>query len=150
MKHANNGTCAKCQEIINTYPHFHAELLAWFIEFQSRRPEAHISEAGRGRALQEIFFRRGSSKAQYGESAHNYNAAFDLFENGGDRKNIYEKSWFTEVLSKELPDWIEWYGKRGSKFYELPHVEVKEWKKLVASGQLQLVEAKNNDGGPIP
>lgn len=145
LKHTNNGRCAKCHEIMDRYPGFYPPLRAWFVEAQAADPELHCSEAGRGKARQEECFKNKTSNAHYGESAHNYNAALDLFENGGDPKNIYEEKWFKQRLAPRLIDSIEWYGRPGSKFRELPHIELKGWEKLVEQGVLSLVEKDQDD-----
>jgi hypothetical protein len=140
MKHENNGACPKCKEIIDRYPGFHPGLREWFESLQKELPEVHTSEAGRGAARQFECLKSGASKAKFGKSAHNYNAALDLFELSGDIKNIYEKKWFNEKLAPRLKDSIEWYGKKGAPFFELPHVELKGWRQLVKDGKLKLVE----------
>jgi hypothetical protein len=140
-KHENNGSCIKCLEIMTKYYGIHEGLKFWFLDFQSKHPEGHVSEAGRGQDAQEALYRRKASKARWGESAHNYNAALDLFENGGeDKKDIYERKWFDEVLAPNLPSGIVWYGRPSSKFWELPHIEVAGWRELRDGGELKLVE----------
>lgn len=144
MKHTNDGKCVRCQEIFDKYPGFNELLRDWFVGFQAKHPEAHISCAGRGREEQTALYLRGASKAKYGESAHNFNCAIDIFEQGGHfLSNIYEGMWFIDVLRPNLPAWAEWYGQPWAKFREMPHVEVKNWKFLVADGAALPVE-------PIP
>lgn len=126
LKHENSGKCLKCEEIFKKYPGFHAGLWFWFRRIQSDHKDAHISCAGRGQVEQEACFSRGTSKARYGESAHNYNMAVDIFQLR-DGIAVWNQTWFNEVL-KNLPLEFEWYGKPGSRFFELPHVEVKGWK----------------------
>lgn len=143
IKHVNNGKCPKCALIFDKYKGFHPGLRAWFEGVQLAHPEAHVSSAGRGKLEQELFFKQGSSRAKYGQSAHNYNAAIDIFKlhmNGAE----WPKPWFTDVvgaavkkLNENPSDFkLKWYGEPGSKFYELPHVEIKDW----ASLPLPLVE----------
>lgn len=140
--HVNDGDCPKCDEIIDLYEDFDEALRLWFKYFQSRHPEAHCSCAGRGKAMQEAYVAsaKGLSKAHYGRSAHNYNAALDIFVMLKDNPNIYEPKWFTEVLKPNLESWMTWYGEPDSDFFELPHVELKDWVELVNEGHLQLVE----------
>lgn len=142
LKHVNSGACAKCNEIMARYPNIYQPLRDWFKGFQAEHPEAHISCAGRGRDDQDMLFRRRASRAKYGQSAHNYNAALDIFELTSVQKDIYETKWFIDVLSKEIPDWMTWYGWPGSKFYELPHVEVENWKELATKGILKPVDGE--------
>lgn len=139
--HENNGNCPGCEKIFNRYPHFYKPLKDWFKALQAKHHEAHISCAGRGRQEQEDAYARGASRAHWGESAHNYNAAIDIFEQSGDRKNIYERAWFASVIAPNLPDFLDWYGQAGvSGFRELPHVEVKYWSGLAQKKILKLVE----------
>jgi ribonucleotide monophosphatase NagD (HAD superfamily) len=138
-KHENTGACQKCNQIISRYPDFNSKLLGWFKDFQEKNPEAHTSCAGRGEDDQDAFKLRGASKASWGQSAHNYNAALDLFVNLPG-KDIYDYSWFIGVLAQELPDWITWYGRPGAPFYELPHVELSNWSAEAHLGNLKLVE----------
>lgn len=140
-KHINNGACPKCAELFDKFKGFHAGLREWFEEIQAKHPEAHISCAGRGRADQELFFKQGSSKAKFGQSAHNFNAALDIFKlhmNGAE----WPREWFKSVVApavkahNENPDSVfklNWYGEPGAKFYELPHVEIKDWPTLTLS-----------------
>lgn len=140
MQHRNDGKCKKCQEIFNKFPNFHLGLQVWFEQFQALHPEAHISEAGRDSNTQQILRSKGASKANFGQSAHNWNAAIDIFELSGDMKDIYEPAWYNKLFPSNIPDWLKWYGEPGSQFFELPHVEVRNWKVLVEQGSLQLVK----------
>lgn len=139
-KHINTGNCPKCELIFNRYPGFYAPLYDWFREFQTKAPEAHISCAGRGHLDQEEAFIQKVSRAEWGASAHNWNAAIDIFEMATGETNIYNREWFTKVLKPELPAWANWYGAPGSPYPELPHVEVAQWKALIKAGALKLVE----------
>ncbi len=139
--HLNNGNCSKCGQIFDRYPGFNQILRVWFRLFQRRHPEAHISCAGRGKLDQEAAFTNRVSKAHYGESAHNWNAAIDIFEMLDDgQHNIYERAWFCDVLEPELENYLNWYGKAGSPYYELPHIELRAWRDARDSGVLKLVE----------
>lgn len=145
VRHENNGRCIKCMEIFDRYPGFYEPLRAWFEAFQMSHPEAHISCAGRGYEEQEALFQRRASRAHYGQSAHNYGAAIDVWENTGNASDIYEKTWFREVLKPRLTDWLNWYGEPGSSFYELPHIEVRNWKAMAKRKTLKLVEPDPED-----
>lgn len=138
--HHNSGFCEHCQLIFNRYSDFNASLMGWFFKLQKEHPEAHVSCAGRGRQDQEALFLKGATKAHYGHSAHNYNAAIDLFEMSGDKSNIYERKWFRDVIAPRLPEYFLWYGTPLAEFYELPHVELRGFKGMVARGELKLVE----------
>lgn len=145
MKHENNGRCLKCQQILNRYAGFETTLRAWFEDLQAKLPEAHISCAGRGKQDQEMLFQRRASKARFGESAHNYNAAIDIFENQGKPLDIYEVKWFKQVLAPHIPPWVKWYGEPGSRFWELPHVELRDWRELSKQGILRLIGEDTGD-----
>lgn len=142
MGHVNNGDCAKCDSIFNRYPEFNVELRRWFKEFQQKHPEAHISCAGRGKADQDALHNSGRTKALFGQSAHNYNAAIDIFCVLEHSDSIYDLHWFRSILAPEVPEWLNWYGKKDAVFYELPHIELTEWNDLAHKHILKLVEPK--------
>lgn len=135
-KHLNDGKCEKCLLIFDRYPGFHQGLKNWFIQIQASNPEAHISGAGRGKLEQEEYFVKKTSNAHYGQSAHNFNAAVDIFrlhQNGAE----WPKTWFTDIVKPAIEAHnaaasfkIKWYGMPGSAFYELPHCEVDGWKTM--------------------
>lgn len=141
MKHHENesGRCLKCQEILDRYPGFHEELRIWFEAIQVLHPDCHCSAAGRGSVDQEAFYQRKASKAHYGQSAHNYNAAVDLFQLK-DGKAVWDTEWFDDVIGANLYAQIVWYGESHSVYRELPHCEIADWKELVFQGKLKLVE----------
>ena len=80
----------------------------------------------------------GSSRAYYGQSAHNYNLAIDIFrltQTGAD----YAIGWFKDVVGQavyahnkqgEAPFAIKWYGMEGASYKEMPHCEVWGWKDM--------------------
>lgn len=137
--HQNNGKCQKCLALFSKYPDFNQKLKMWFVMFQGLHPEAHISCAGRGFLEQMQKKDEGRSNAVYGKSAHNYNCAIDLFVDLPG-KGIYDKNWFQNVLAHEVPYFLKWYGEPNSDYYELPHIELRDWKQLLATGQVKLVE----------
>lgn len=146
IKHENNGACRKCLEIIFKYPDPYEPLIEWFVETQKQLPEMHCSEAGREECRQTRLFeaKPQRTKAKWKESAHNWGAALDLFVLQYDERGkvlpIYDEAWFRTKFVKFLEPWLEWYGRVGAKFYELPHVEVKDWERLAQSGDLKLVQ----------
>lgn len=137
--HENSGACDRCRFIFSRYSGFHTDLYLWFESFQTDHPEGHISCAGRGQHDQEALFLRGVSKAHWKQSAHNWNCALDLFCLIPNVPNIYFNNWFEHTLSPTLPDWINWYGRKGAPYYELPHIEVKNWVELVRDKKVRLV-----------
>lgn len=136
--HQNNGNCPGCIQAMDTYVGFSSTLYTWFRAVQKVHPDFHIAEAGRGKVAQERDFHKGASKAHYGQSAHNCNAAFDTFFQIGGNYHV------DEYLYKQIEPWItaeiEWYGEKGAKFYERPHYELKGWRVMLAQGLLHLVE----------
>ena len=138
--HTNTGRCDYCIKIIDRYPNFNLELRDWFQKLQSAHPEAHTSCAGRGRMDQEAAFIRRSSRAHYGKSSHNFNAAIDLFQWAATVDEMYSKDWFEKVVAPALTSNLDWYGSPNASFYELPHVELKNWKDMVQTGLLKIVE----------
>lgn len=138
-KHQNNGKCEKCKEIIERYPNFNPTLKSWFFLFQAKHPEAHVSCAGRGVADQMAALAAKASKASFGDSAHNWNCAIDVFVILPG-KDIYDREWFKTVLAPAIPYFLNWYGAPGSPFPELPHIELREWRGLRAQGLCALVE----------
>lgn len=143
-KHENSGKCPRCAVIFDAFPGFYAPLRLWFEFFQGLHPEAHVSCAGRGKEAQEKCVLEKTSRAHYGDSSHNWNAAIDLFELGGEPKNIYESNWFMTVLRPELDNHPEfnWYGRPDAEFQELPHIEIAKWRELALNDIIKLVELK--------
>jgi hypothetical protein len=137
MKHENTGFCPKCLDIFNQYT-VNENIKGWFITLQREHPQVHISCCGRNKKDQYDAFMRGASRAKWGQSAHNYGCAVDVFFNtGGD---IYPKDQFEAVLAPALLPWLRWYGAPGAVFSELPHVEIANWVELVKHGAAALVE----------
>lgn len=141
VHHDNNGNCSGCDKLFDRYQGFHPMLRGWFKQMQAVYPYFHISCAGRGYEDQMMAKIGGHSNALYGQSAHNYNAAIDTFlQKPG--IELYDKSWYGEVISTEMQHepWLEWYGDKDAKYPELPHIQVKNFKRLVLQGLVSLVE----------
>ncbi|HEY5688539.1 MAG TPA: hypothetical protein VIS27_09575 [Yeosuana sp.] len=138
FKHVNGAeACPKCLAICDTYPGINKELKRWFFEQQKDQPSFHISEAGRGKVRQNLLFDAGSSRAKWLESAHNYNVAIDTFFIDKEGKLSYDKDRYAKI---KVPNFITWYGAPGSKFYERPHYQIKNWRDLLKDGKLKEVE----------
>ena len=137
--HLNDGACQKCLSIFQAYPNFDRTLFNWFLSIQTAHPEAHISCAGRGKVDQQALFNRGASKAMYGYSAHNFNAAIDIFRLLNGNYDI-AGDWFSIVIEPNLTADLCWYGRPKAPYYERPHVELAAWPQMVKSGILKLVE----------
>lgn len=138
MTHTNDGACKKCLDIMDKYPGINPQLKSWFLMAQAVYWNFHCADAGRGEYDQEAYFAKGASKARWGQSSHNYNAAIDTFFLVDGAYSL-DKDLYNQ-LAAEIPDYISWYGAPDAKFYELPHFEITEWRKLVAAGEASLVE----------
>jgi len=136
--HTNDGNCAGCLSKINKYPYFYQPLKDWFFSVQKDTPTFHISDAGRGKIDQEMYFARGASDAHYGQSAHNYNCAIDTFFQIDGNYNL-DASLYGNIATI-LPDTIKWYGSAYAKFKERPHFEWATWRDLALAGTIKLVE----------
>jgi hypothetical protein len=146
IRHENNGNCFKCKQIFDKYPGTtkSEELERWFFCLQFEVPEAHISEAGRNKADQLAAHQRKASKALWRQSAHNFKGAVDIFRLIKGRVD-YAEDWFNVSIKPRLTDDLDWYGlkingKFVSSFPEMPHVQLKGWKKMVVDGLLKPVE----------
>jgi hypothetical protein len=144
VKHVNSGRCLKCEQIFDKYPGFYAPLREWFFSFQAVHISAHISCAGRGREDQRYLHVHKLTNAQWTESAHNWNAAIDIFflvmgSASYDQHLYYEYLWPEMEKHPEF----KWFGAPDTKFFELPHVQVRPWVDLAKAGELNLVEDPN-------
>jgi hypothetical protein len=140
IKHVNEAPCAACTQILARYPGINNTIAFWFTNLQYQHPDVHCSCAGRGEQDQEDCFLKGSSRAHWLYSAHNYNAALDLFQL---KNGVYSlnAAWFKEVIAPALIESLEWYGSPKAEYYELPHVQLRDWKKLRDSGLLVPVDS---------
>lgn len=139
MSHTNEAPCLSCIRLMNRYPDFYQPLRDWFQELQFRHPEVHLSCAGRGEMDQQALFNRGATKASFGHSAHNWNAALDLFQLKEGAYNL-DLEWFEGVIVPSLNQDLQWYGRTDAPFSERPHVEWANWTELAHEGVLKKVE----------
>lgn len=143
IRHTNiHGDCQKCEDLFSVYPGFSWTLRDWFGRLRRSVFDAHISCAGRGQIDQEAAFERGASKAHWKQSAHNWNAAIDLFQLTSDGKYSLDRDWFAKIMADDtdIGTTLKWYGEPNSDFFERPHVELFNWKDLSQDGTLKLVE----------
>jgi hypothetical protein len=138
LSHVNTGSCQKCLDIMNRYVGFNAQLKSWFCLVQAKHWSFHCADAGRGKVEQETYFARGASRAQYGQSSHNFNVGLDTFFLVEGEYSLDKKLY--ALISPEIPKHIVWYGAPGAKFYELPHFELADWRGLLIKGLVKLVE----------
>lgn len=140
MSHENlSGACLSCAALFNKYSGFYQPLRDWFMELQSKHPEAHISCAGRGEIEQMALYHRGATRAVYGQSAHNYNCALDLFRLEEGQYDL-DLDWFNHVIAPALTANLDWYGAPYAPFKERPHVEISSWNEMAHAGILHKVE----------
>lgn len=138
--HSNiSGPCSGCDFILNKYPNFSTELRTWFEALRIEHPELHTSCAGRGKIEQAIVFHSGNSNAEYGQSAHNYNAALDVFFQINGEYRL-DDALFQKIIVPSLYPALQWYGAATAVYYERPHIELSNWISLKDSGVLKLVE----------
>lgn len=149
--HINKAICPKCLEVLAKYPGFYKPLQDWVLAFRTAHIDAHISSGGRGRADQELFFKKGLSRAHYGQSSHSFNAAIDLFRltqanNVEPLVASFESAWYRQVVGPAAnanPN-LRWYGKPPITFMELPHIEWANWRELARQGVLKLVDGESD------
>ncbi len=103
-----------------------------------------ILDAQRGRAEQERAFKQGNSKAHFGQSAHNFEpaVAMDICPYPIDWNNIERFKEMAKVVkakAKALGIEVD-YGGDWKSIKDYPHFELSNWKQLVKTGAVQLIE----------
>lgn len=136
-KHINDGKCSKCRELLQGV---HPTLVEWFERFQGAVLDAHVAWGHRGEKDQNDAFKKGTSKAKWGESPHNYAPAlaidlFRLTHTGAEWQVSWYQKYVGESVAKEPK--LEWGGS-WIKWKDFPHVQAKDWKKLVQAGEAKL------------
>lgn len=126
-RHLNIDVCSKCEEIMQGCK---SELLLNFYkQFRKDRPDAHISCCYRGKDEQEVAFNTGHSKAHFGQSAHNYGLAIDVFRITQAGGAEFDAVWYKNFLQPAcIAAGFTWGG--NFSFRDLPHVECSNWKEL--------------------
>jgi len=107
-----------------------------------------ILDATRGRAAQELAFKKGNTKAHFGQSAHNYvpAIAMDLFPAPYDWDNTtaFINLWKVIMpIAKKLSIPLRWGGDwegdgkvDTSGLVDLPHYELNPWRDWAKSSHL--------------
>lgn len=105
-----------------------------------------IMDSTRGRAAQELAFKRGNSKARFGESAHNYVPAIavDLAPYPVDFDNLQRFKDLAKIIlriakAKGVP--LRWGGDWNmdgstSDGWDFPHFELHPWRTYAKQSQL--------------
>ncbi len=137
--HVNSSLCQACIDILHKYQTPQPYLLEWALSFRQQHTEAHISQCGRGRADQEADFAKGASKAHFGESPHNYNAAVDWFRLTLSGGASFDAPWFRGLFATLNDPKLTWGG-TFTTLHDLPHIEWRQWREDAQTGLLRLVE----------
>lgn len=110
-----------------------------------------ILDAQRDRAAQELAFKRGNTKAHFGQSAHNWNPAvaldvapypLDFSEDKGKPRFIDLAQKLILPLAKELNIPIRWggdwnmNGKWQDDGWDFPHYELHPWREFAKTSKL--------------
>lgn len=125
MKHLNNGACLKCLDILKDCS---IPITTWFTQTQIIYPQLHTSCGHRGEVEQNEAFRKGASKAKFGESPHNLlpAKACDIFF------LVLDHACFDLHLYKELADILPPNLESGihfpKGFVDAAHIQERDWK----------------------
>lgn len=114
-----------------------------------------ITDGWRGEAEQQRAYADGNSKAQFGQSAHNYALAFDVLPLKPDG-TFMDYSEVTEDMWAQLGQIGTNLGlKWGGEFHSItdkPHFEISNWQQLMNTAQAPLLTdppAEYADGGSV-
>jgi peptidoglycan L-alanyl-D-glutamate endopeptidase CwlK len=105
-----------------------------------------VMDSTRGRAAQELAYKRGNSKARFGQSAHNYQPAIavDLAPYPVDFDNVQRFKDLAKIvlrIAKEKGIPLRWGGDWNmdgstSDGWDFPHFELHPWKTYAAKSTL--------------
>lgn len=127
--HADEADCQLCDEIVSRCSE---SIRKWFAHERTQDPALHASAGYRGKEEQEEAFRRGASKAQFGQSPHNYfpSRAVDVWFN--ERGRAVWDSLKLQEMAERLPAELEWGG-YWKELVDAPHFQEREWKTVVTN-----------------
>lgn len=126
-KHTNTPECEACRQKLWKV---HPDLVRFAMDFRVENKDAHIAWGFRGKEDQEAVFKAGNSNAHWGESPHNYGLALDWFRlthTGAD----WNRQWFIDKLAPAALSYGLVWGGDWKSLKDYPHVELKDWKKLI-------------------
>ena len=98
LHHVNAVPCPACEDKLTRV---HEDLARWVIVLRATHPDAHVSCGYRGQADQEAAFSAGTSKAHFGQSAHNTlpATAVDLFQLTQAGGAAFNRLWFELTIA---------------------------------------------------
>jgi peptidoglycan L-alanyl-D-glutamate endopeptidase CwlK len=131
MKHRNTPTCPRCEATLRDAA---PELQEFARSVRHSDPEAHVSWAYRGKQDQEEALARGTTRAKFGDSPHNYLPALavDFFRITPNGLAEWNAEWLKARLAIPARASNLVYGGDWKNFKDWPHVEVADWKSKVS------------------
>lgn len=132
-----NSGAFRARAISAPYTGVHPELLqfskAFLADLKARGWPFYAHEYLRDRKAQDDAFKRGVSKAKFGQSAHNYGMAVDIVHYGRfwllDPKEWALLGLIGKDVAKRRNIKITWGG--DWKFYDPAHWELTDWKERI-------------------
>lgn len=128
--HVNSPLCPSCEEKLKTA---HPTLMSFAKTFRTANLDAHVSCSTRSKEDQEAAFAKGTSKAHYGQSAHDFTPALalDWFRLTQANGASFDSVWFKDKLAPAARTAGLVWGGDFRSIHDLPHVELSNWKALV-------------------
>lgn len=127
--HTNTAECAGCDAKLATA---HPTLIAFAHAFRASHPEGHISCSSRSQADQEADFKKGVTKAHWGQSPHDFmpSRALDWFRLTAAAGASFDKWWYEGTLAPAAASEGLTWGGNFTALTDMPHVELADWKGL--------------------
>lgn len=121
--HVNNANCPSCEAKLKQA---HPDLSRWVQVLRATHPDAHVSCGHRGQADQEAAYKAGTSRAHYGQSAHNCVPAMavDLFRLTQANGAAFDRSWYRDVIAPIIRAAGLITGGDFTTLQDWPHVEM--------------------------
>lgn len=130
-KHVNMEACPACEDKLRSV---HPDLARWVRILRAAHRDAHVSWGHRGQADQENFFKEGTSKAHFGESAHNTlpSMAVDIFRITQAGGASFDAPWYEQVVAPVAKAAGLVWGGDWKSLKDRPHVELPGFQKFKA------------------
>lgn len=122
MKHINVVPCPGCD--LKMVGITNPALIAFYQSFRTANPDGHVSCGLRGEAEQEADYDAGTSRAHFGQSAHNFGLALDWFRLTLAGGANFDSQWFKLTLAPAAQIAGLVWGGHFTTIRDLPHVEV--------------------------